>query len=70
MQELDPTPTLKDGKKVIKEKEIELGKAADNHQIPPELLKAAGRKLASDIHALLLTRWKESHIQKAIYPRI
>uniref|UniRef100_H3ASA6 Reverse transcriptase domain-containing protein n=1 Tax=Latimeria chalumnae TaxID=7897 RepID=H3ASA6_LATCH len=31
-------------------------------QIPPELLKAGGRKLASDIHALLCTCWEESHI--------
>nr|XP_014348156.1 PREDICTED: uncharacterized protein LOC106704818 [Latimeria chalumnae] len=60
MQELDQTPTLEDVEKAIKE--IAPGKAAGNDQIPPELLKAGGRKLASDIHALLCTCWEESHI--------
>uniref|UniRef100_H3AFC1 Reverse transcriptase domain-containing protein n=1 Tax=Latimeria chalumnae TaxID=7897 RepID=H3AFC1_LATCH len=60
MQELDKTQTLEDVEKAIKE--IAPGKVAGNDQIPPELVKAGGRKLASDIHALLCTCWEESHI--------
>ncbi|CAM2115903.1 unnamed protein product [Caretta caretta] len=46
MQELDQTPTLEDVEKAIKE--IASGTAADNYPIPLQLLKAEGRKLASD----------------------
>uniref|UniRef100_H3A800 Reverse transcriptase domain-containing protein n=1 Tax=Latimeria chalumnae TaxID=7897 RepID=H3A800_LATCH len=58
--ELDQTPMLEDVEKTIKE--IAPGKVAGNDQISPELLKAGGRKLASDIHTLLCTCWEESHI--------
>uniref|UniRef100_H3B828 Reverse transcriptase domain-containing protein n=1 Tax=Latimeria chalumnae TaxID=7897 RepID=H3B828_LATCH len=59
MQELDQTPTLEDVEKAIRDCTWESGRQRSNTSGAP---KGRGRKLASDIHALLCTCWEESHI--------